>query len=134
MPATWPSTLPTDPLVNAVTDPSSDGIVRSSMDAGPARVRNRYTPAQHGTMQVQFYLTDRQARTLRTFYRTTLQRVGTFTFEDIISDESREVRFLAAPSIVLMNGGLPADIVTESDPAASKQRLFQVRLALEIVA
>ena len=135
MPATWPPTVPSDLLLNAITTPSEDGIQRTAMDAGPAKVRPRYMPVASGTIQATLYLTDRQTRTLQQFYTDTLKRVGTFTFPDLVGDESKEWRFLNSPAATNVVGGAPCNLINpESDPAANTQRLHSIRVNIEAVA
>lgn len=135
MPATWPPTVPADLLLNAISTPSEDGILRTTVDAGPAKVRPRYMPVASGAIQATLYLTDRQTRTIQQFYSNTLKRVGTFTLPDLIGDESKEWRFLNSPAATLIRGGQPCNLLDlESDPPANSQRLHSVRINLEAVA
>lgn len=135
MPATWPATIPTDVLLNAITSPTDDGIQRTNMDAGPDKLRPRYMPVASRTLQAALYLTDRQVATIQSFYTDTLKRVGTFTFPDTVGDAALEWRFTAPPAATLTVGGTPANLASpELDPAAPTQRLHNVRINLEAVA
>lgn len=62
----WPGTLPDDPLYGW-TEVPGDGLSRTETDAGPAKVRRRFssTPSQ---FSIQFSMTKAQATRLMEFY------------------------------------------------------------------
>jgi hypothetical protein len=41
--ATWPTTLPVEPIPDSITETPPNLLKRTEMDAGPAKVRKRYT-------------------------------------------------------------------------------------------
>ncbi len=69
--ATWPGSLPALPLLRGWQETAPDTIIRSTVDNGPAKLRQRFTagvrPFQFGLL-----LTAAQVATLDTFYVTTL--------------------------------------------------------------
>ena len=69
---TWPGTLPTTPLQTGYSENQLAGnAIRSQMDAGPAKQRNRYTSTVKWLGMV-FEMTGAQVTTFLTFYQTTL--------------------------------------------------------------
>lgn len=58
MPA-WPSTLPQLPLVAGYSEQVQSQVLRSTMDAGPAKSRRRFTAASR-TIPVRYLLTEEQ--------------------------------------------------------------------------
>ena len=69
--AAWPGTLPVIPLVEDFSESPPDVLIRTQMDAGPARVRPRYTAGVRPIMG-KIRCTKTQVATLDTFYVTTL--------------------------------------------------------------
>ena len=103
---TWPGTLPTAPLYGW-TEVPGDGLVRTKTDAGPAKVRRRFssTPAQ---FSVQFPMTETQATRLIDFYSNSSDGTpagtagGALTFDGIPhprTDADATWRFLSPPVI-----------------------------------
>jgi hypothetical protein len=43
MPVSWPGALPALPLIEVYSETMADAKLRTEMDAGPAKVRRRYT-------------------------------------------------------------------------------------------
>jgi hypothetical protein len=78
MPIVWPGTLPASPNYGWVETKLSN-VVRSETDAGPAKVRRRYTRANR-KMSLSMHLTTAQVATLDTFHTTTLAD-GTLRFD-----------------------------------------------------
>ena len=69
--ATWPETLPQSPLVDGFSSTKADGRLRSSMDAGPDKVRRRFT-AVPKILTCSFYMTAAQRTSFWTFFDDTL--------------------------------------------------------------
>lgn len=67
----WPSTLPQRVLSEGYQEIAPDMVLRSEMDAGPAKVRRRFTAAVR-TVRCQIALTSAQVATLDSFYVGTL--------------------------------------------------------------
>ena len=75
----WPASLPQDPLIDGYNEQFPDTAVRTEMDAGPAKVRNRFT-AGVDDFRLPIALTRTQVQTLRDFYVTTLEN-GALPFD-----------------------------------------------------
>lgn len=89
----WPSTLPVELLMRGYSQSSPDLLVKSSVDAGPAKVRRRFTA---GVQPVtgNLLLTRTELGYLRTFYDTTLLGGSLrFTWLEPITRTSKEFRF-----------------------------------------
>ncbi len=95
---TWPTSLPTAPMISGLNETLADNLVRTQMDQGPAKVRRRST-ANVKPLQIQYVLTVAQKDTLITFFVTTLVSGSlSFTFTDPLTDSSSTVRFTGPPS------------------------------------
>lgn len=71
--AVWPGSLPQRMLLNpGVNDSPPDTRLETQMDAGPAKVRNRYTAGPR-PIRGAVGLTLTQRATLETFFTTTLK-------------------------------------------------------------
>lgn len=84
MPIVWPPSLPQGPL-NGFVDTIGEARVRTQTDAGPAKMRPRYTESID-PMTWPLALTETQWGALKTFYKTTLAN-GSLAF-DITHPES----------------------------------------------
>ena len=93
---TWPSTLPA-PLTTGYTEEAPSGTIRTQMDAGPAKLRRRYTAAPR-PFSLSYRMTLAQVATLDTFYVTTA-RAGTlrFNWTNPRTGAACEARFLSPP-------------------------------------
>ena len=113
--AAWPASLPQGPFVGH-SEGFPDELVRTKMDAGPAKVRRRYT-ASVIPIEYPIQLTTAQVTTLRTFYYTTLNGgVDTFTHDLPRTGVAATLRFTAPPK-----------------PRVSAVGTWQVVLMLEIL-
>lgn len=89
----WPTTLPDELLMRGYSQTTADLLLRSSVDAGPAKVRRRFTA---GVQQVvgNLLLTGAQLAYLRTFYDTTLLGGSLrFTWIEPVTKTAKEFRF-----------------------------------------
>jgi hypothetical protein len=77
--ATWPATLPDSFEVDSYNEAEADSLIRSQVDAGPAKVRRRFS-GNVRPVQGRMTLTSEQLNTLRTFFRTTLA-MGALPFD-----------------------------------------------------
>lgn len=93
----WPATLPQGLMPAGYSEQLQEGTLRSTMDAGPAKLRSRFT-ALVNNIQGQIEVTAAQKATLDTLYITTLKR-GTlpFTWVDPVSRAAVDFRFVKAP-------------------------------------
>ncbi|MGE0256916.1 MAG: hypothetical protein AB7N54_20005 [Alphaproteobacteria bacterium] len=95
--AEWPDTLPQDVLLDGYDEAFPDVMLRTQMDAGPAKVRRRFTAAVV-PMQVTVPLTRTQVATLATFFNDTLEG-GTLPFDWVHprTQDAATFRFTAPP-------------------------------------
>jgi hypothetical protein len=85
----WPLTLPQKPKTN-YSESSGVLLLRTPMDAGPAKIRRRGT--RPDTMQVSYDLSTTQVATLETFLKDTLQGTARFGFVHPRTNQTVEVR------------------------------------------
>lgn len=114
----WPSTLPQMPNTN-YSETGGVLILRTSMDAGPAKMRRRGKRTE--TMQVTYNLSTAQMATLETFAKDTLQGTARFGFTHPRTNTVVEVRIVPQ-----QDGGLYS--ISYILP-----ELWQVSLQLEIL-
>ena len=119
----WPPSLPQDHFIG-LTTALPDVLIRTKMDAGPDKVRRRFT-GNARPVRTFFVGTETQVKTFRDFFNTTLKG-GSLSFEwdDPIGDATVLFRFKAPPppTITLLVGN--------TDHALAKWR---VDLELEIL-
>lgn len=115
--ATWPATLPQKLNRARYSESPAMTTIRTSMDAGPDKVRRRFTAGVR-PVQGQILLTETQLDTFKTFYNTTLQGGALrFDWDEPLDDTTAvEMRFTSEPTW------------TELGPD-----VYQVRLELEIL-
>lgn len=98
--ATWPNTLPGIEIGSELTQ--QDGVVRSPTDAGPSKIRRRFTATSRylsGTM----LLTSTQRDILQTFYNE--NSALSFDYPDPVDQSTVSARFMTSPSYNLLLGG-----------------------------
>ena len=103
--ASWPSSLPQSPLAADHSEGFADTLVRTQMDAGPAKVRRRTTAASR-PLTASFLLTKAQVDTLDIFYNLTLDG-GTLPFDWILPRTGAAIscRFVQPPEPAQPQGG-----------------------------
>jgi len=69
--ATWPTSLPDYPLIDGYAEKPQDQTIRTQMEAGPDKVRRRFTAGVR-EFSVKWTLTTAQVSTLDTFFHSTL--------------------------------------------------------------
>jgi len=89
----WPETLPQEPLIEEFTGTIQDTVIRTSMDAGPEKMRRRFT-ATSEYYAVSWVMTKTQFTTFRDFFTNTIAG-GSEEFEmnHPITGETALVRF-----------------------------------------
>lgn len=99
---TWPAGLPQElPLGGRESEP--DMLLRSDMDAGPAKLRRRFSAAPR-PFQMELAISDAQRTTLRTFYGTTLLGGAlSFDWQALDNDAGAQYRFVEQPAYSLVN-------------------------------
>lgn len=104
MPA-WPETLPQSPLAEGYRETPANTALRTDMDTGPAKLRQRTTAAA-ATVNLSYLLSAAQVLTLDAFYAGTLQG-GTlaFDFTHPVTGETVSCRFRQPPQRMALQGG-----------------------------
>lgn len=88
----WPSTLPQLPQLDSFSETNGVLIIRSPMDAGPAKQRRRGKRPR--TMQVSFFMDATQRATLDNFIENTIMGTARFGFTHPIKQVVEEVRIV----------------------------------------
>lgn len=95
---TWPGTLPQDPEIDGLVEQPPDTILRTQMDAGPAKVRRRFTAGVR-PFRMKMLLTKTQVADLETFFVTTLKYGSeSFDWHNPRTQASEEFRFVGPPA------------------------------------
>jgi hypothetical protein len=112
----WPNTLPAAPLLEAFHETPPDTTLRTPMEQGPAKLRQR-TTAGARLLTVTYLLSRTQVETLETFYTATLQGgSASFTYTHPRTGTTVSCRFTRPPEYGAVNGSF-----------------FKVALTLEIL-
>ena len=100
----WPGSLPADVLASSYEETLPEMAVRTEMDAGPAKLRRRFTAAVR-PLRGRMLLTRTQVAALDTFYVATLAG-GTlpFTFTHPRTLATVTMRFVKPPRIAIDKG------------------------------
>jgi hypothetical protein len=116
----WPVTLPEFGANTSIQDDESR--LTSSMDSGPASVRNRFTAISQ-SVKTSMVMTGAQLVIFNTFIRTTLLHGSlSFTWINPITGASETVRFKKKPEWTCIK---PSDVAND--------RLWQGELEIEIL-
>ena len=100
----WPDTLPASPLLDGFRESAPDTILRTDMEQGPAKIRQRTTAAVR-TLTLRFLMSTAQVATLETFYLTTLHGgTAPFDFTHPRTGDTVSCRFTAPPQYAVTNG------------------------------
>ena len=95
----WPASLPQEMELSGTKETLPDAVLRTQMEAGPAKTRPKYTRAA-GKMEAFFFLDENQRQVLKDFYRVeTKSGEVTFFIPQPLSGELMEVQFLGPPRI-----------------------------------
>lgn len=97
---TWPITLPQNPDTN-YSESGGMNILRSPMDAGPAKQRKRGNKPQ--TMSVSFLMSTSQVTIFESFVKTTLNGTARFGFTSPKTGSVVEVRIVPSSDGALYN-------------------------------
>jgi len=110
----WPSTLPQNQFIG-VADERGKGAIRTSMDAGPAKTRRRFSAAVRA-ITCPIEMTGTQRGTFDTFFITTLAEGSLpFTWSDPETDVTQNFRFTAPPKFTLdLGNSTPGNRVWKS--------------------
>lgn len=117
--AAWPGTLPAFSV--ELTDQRADGTIRSSMDAGPMKMRRRFSAVSR-IIETAVTLSAAQRATFDTFFATTIEEGALpFDYDDPVDGTSVEMRFLAPPQSTALVS------------ASGSVTQWRVRMSLEIL-
>jgi len=125
--ANWPSTLPQAPLLDGYARGEGKAVLRSDMEAGPAKVRRRFT-ATASPLQYPLLLRPAQLQILRDFWRDDLA-MGALAFELPDPQDSGATllcRFTEEPSWTAIAAADP-------DDGAGRAKMYRLSLQLEIL-
>lgn len=125
----WPASLPQNQFLN-LTDQRQDARVRTKMDAGPAKMRRRFTAAVR-TVVAPILLDGTQRQAFDSFWINDTQEGSlSFSWSDPATDANVNFRFVAPPAWKLEVGGAPG---VPAGSATSGARLWRAHLHLEIL-
>ena len=99
--STWPVTLPQSPLIEGYSETLANIVVRTDMDAGPPKVRKRFTSAAL-PFKMSMILTGEQMETLDEFFTDTCNGGATaFDWEHPRLGDSGDgsFRFVGQPTV-----------------------------------
>lgn len=137
--ANWPTSLPAFRL--PLSTNRQDGTLRTSMDAGPEKVRRRFS-ATSKFYSISIQMEGADLSTLEEFYETTLQGGSvTFDMEDPVSGVEKEFRFAQPYEIRQVVGGEidkgvkwdQSEPSTELDLITVNTGIYDVQLNLEML-
>lgn len=115
--ATWPVTLPQEPLQKGYGESYQNQTARTKMDIGPPKMRRRFT-GRIDNFNVAFILTGTELAILETFFFTTLQGGSLrFDYAHPRTGVVKEFRFIE-PYVI---------------PAVLSGDLFQITAKLEVL-
>lgn len=97
---TWPTSLPQVPQ-KGFTEVNGRNILRTNMDAGPAKMRQR--GKRPDTLNLQFLMTSAQVSTLETFIDQQIFGVRRFNFTHPRKNTAVEVRIVPQQDGALFN-------------------------------
>lgn len=113
----WPTSLPQTLIAVNYNQSFPDVTIKSDMDAGPAKVRRRFTAGITPVSGVQIY-TSAQLATFQEFFEDTLLG-GSLRFswtKPPAHTEACEMRFTAVPTFTILGNGV-----------------YEIEIALEIL-
>lgn len=94
---TWPASLPQKPQSQGFRETVPEVIVRTDMDAGPAKVRRRFTAAVRN-LQMTMEMSNAQIATFDTFFNDTIKGGAlNFDFPDPRTGTTVDVRIVNTP-------------------------------------
>ena len=95
----WPASLPQVLRLEGLKTKDQNAVVRTDMDAGPAKVRLRFTSA-YEDVSGSVVLTQEELSVLQTFFRTACKKGAVrFNMMHPITSEIKEFRFKSTPDL-----------------------------------
>lgn len=100
----WPSDLPTAPLVERYQETFADTSLRTKMEQGPAKLRQR-TTAGVSELALSYLVSGAQAESLEEFYQDTLAGGSlAFSYQHPRRSTTVTARFRKPPQLTPRNG------------------------------
>src|SRR5437870_11881029 len=104
--AVWPASLPQTVFADGYKEEFPMNALRTQMDAGPPKMRRRYTAAFRPFTGTEIFTTA-QVATLDTFFVTTLQGGAlAFDWSHPRTGAAASVRFTKPPVVTSLGGGV----------------------------
>lgn len=102
--ASWPITLPPITTPDGYSETTPDVLLRTNMDAGPAKVRRRFTAGVR-PITISHVLTAAEVDILDTFVVTTIEGGAlTFTMDDPRTQVTKTFRLIEQPTYTGVGG------------------------------
>jgi len=102
----WPLTLPQEPQLGSFSESGQGATIRTQMDVGPAKVRQRYT-VEIRNISVELAMTGAQVATFDAFWSATLGYGAlAFDWKDFRTQAAQTYRFTSRPSYVALGGDM----------------------------
>lgn len=102
--ANWPATLPQSALAQKYNEKPPKTVLRTEMDAGPAKVRRRFTAGVR-QFRIGLVLTKTQVATLDTFFVTTTNDgADQWTWKNPRTNSAANFRFVEEPTYTHRSG------------------------------
>jgi hypothetical protein len=115
----WPATLPQQLEQDGYSEDLPNGVIRTNMDAGPAKVRKRYTAAVK-PVSGQLVLTLTQVGILQAFFEDDCDYgASTFTWVHPSTGVAATCRFTSPPRLSARDGNWVATVSFEVLPDGS---------------
>ena len=101
----WSTSLPQIPKVEGYSETLGNVVVRTQMDAGPAKVRRRFTAGVE-TFKCSMILLASQATTFDAFFNTTIQGGAlSFDWNHPRTQSTGVFRIVGQPTLTAVDGG-----------------------------
>ena len=101
----WPAALPLQPLVDGFRETLPETTLRTDMDQGPAKIRQRFTRGT-GKISARYLLTAAETALLDDFFNTALAGGSlSFDYTHPRTGEILSCRFRAAPAYAAISAG-----------------------------
>lgn len=113
----WPADLPQKPLADGYSEEPQSRVLRSQMDAGPPKTRQRYT-AGTTAIPVNMTLSNAQVDTFESFFNSDIQG-GSLPFDHMHPRTDQPVSLMIVPPYRLT-------------PVGSGSEYWRLAIALEV--
>lgn len=101
----WPSSLPQNPQLIGFQESGQGATVRTQMDAGPAKVRRRFT-IEVRNISIALVMTTAQVATFESFWTSTISYGAlAFDWSDFRTSAAQTYRIASRPAYAALGGG-----------------------------